>query len=55
MLSGPSFMSVFVFSINSLILSDFPLNSFNLAEASLSWLYTIVCAVVQKYPEMCFT
>ena len=57
MLPGPSFRSVFVFSINSLILSGFPLTSFHLAEASLSafsWLYTLVCAVVQKYHEMSF-
>ena len=53
MLSGPSFRSAFVFSINSLI----PLTSAHLAEASLSaffWLYTLVCAVVQKYHEMSF-
>ena len=33
------------------------LTSFHLAEASLfafSWLYTLVCAVVQKYLEMFF-
>ena len=57
MLSGPSFMSAFVFSINSLIFSGFPLTFFHLAEASLSafsWLYTLVCAVVQKYHEMSF-
>ena len=57
MLSGPSFRSAFVFSINSLILSGFSLTSFHLAEASLSvflWLYTLVCAVVQKYHEMSF-
>ena len=35
MLLGPSFRSAFVFSINSLILSDFPLTSFNLAEVLL--------------------
>ena len=42
-LSGPSFRSAFIFSINSLILSDFPLTSFQFAEASLSaflWVYT---------------
>ena len=33
MLPGPSFMSAFVFRINSLILSSFPLTSFRLAEA----------------------
>ena len=57
MLSGPSFWSTFVYSINSLILPDFPLTSFHLAEASLStfsWFYTLVCAVVQKYRKMSF-
>ena len=57
MLSGPSFRSAFVFSINSLILSGFPLTSFHLAEAPLSafsWHYTLECAVVQKYHEMSF-
>ena len=57
MLSGPSFRSAFVFSINSLILSDFLLISFQLAEASLSavsWFYTVACVVVQKYHEMFF-
>ena len=49
MLSGTSFRSVFVFSINLLILFRFPSTFFHLAEASLSaisWLYTLVCAVV---------
>ena len=50
MLSGPSFRSNFVFSINSLILSGFPLTTFHLAEASLS----LVSAVVQKYHEMSY-
>ena len=57
MLSGPSFRSAFVFSVNSLILSAFPLTSFHLAEASLSsfsWLYTLARAVVQKYHEISF-
>ena len=57
MLSGPSFRSAFVFSITSLILSVFPLTSFHLTEPSLPvflWLYTLVCAVVQKYHEMSF-
>ena len=57
MLSGPSFRSPFVFNINSLILSGFLLTSFHLAEASLStfsWLYTLVCAVAQKYHKMSF-
>ena len=56
-LSSPSFRSAFIFSINSLILSGFPLTSFHLAEASLfafSWLYTLVCAVVQKHNEVSF-
>ena len=56
MLSDPSFRSAFVFSINSLILPDFSLTSFNCAEASLSafsWLCTLVC-VVQKFHEMSF-
>ena len=49
MLSGPSFRSA--------ILSGFPLTSFHLAEALLSdlpWLYALVCAVAQKYPEISF-
>ena len=57
MLSGPFFRLAFVFSINSLILSGFPLTSFHLAEASLSafsWLYSLVCTIVQKYREMSF-
>ena len=57
MLSGPSFRWAFVFGINPLILSGFPLTSFHLAEASLSafsWLYTLECAVVRKYHEMYF-
>ena len=50
--SSEFFYSSFIFSINSLILSGIPLTSFHLAEASIStflWLYTLVCAVVQKY------
>ena len=57
MLSGPPFRSVFIFSFNSLILSGFPLTSFHLAEASrsaFSWLYTPVCAVVQKISRNVF-
>ena len=49
--------SAFVFNINLLILSAFSLTSFLLAEASLSafsQLYTLVCALVQKYHEMSF-
>ena len=48
----------FSLSTHYLILSGFPLTSFHLADASLSaflWLYTLVCAVVQKYHEMSFT
>ena len=55
MLSGPSFRLAFVFSINSYILPGFPLTFFYLAEASISafsWLYTLVCAGVQKYHEI---
>ena len=51
MLSGPFFKLAFVFSTNSLILSDFPLTSFHLFEASVfafSWLYALLCAVVQR-------
>ena len=54
MLSSPSFRSAFLFSINSLILSGFPLTSFHLAEASLFpflWLSTPMCAVAQGYVE----
>ena len=58
MLSGPFFGLAFVFSINSLILSGFPMTSFHLLQASLSafsLLYTtLVCAVVQKCHEMSF-
>ena len=52
MLSGPSFRSAFVFSINSLILHT----SF-ITEAlpsPFSWLYTFVCAVAQKYHKISF-
>ena len=48
MLSGPSCMLVFVFSINSLILSGFPLNYFHLAKATLSafsWFYTALILI----------
>ena len=57
MLSGFSFRLAFVFNINSLVLLGFPLTSFHLAEASLSlfsWLYTLACAVIQKYHKMFF-
>ena len=45
------------FSLCSLILHGFPLTSFHLPEASLSafsWLYTLVCAFVQKYHKLSF-
>ena len=51
LLSGPLLRLAFVFSLNSLISSGFPLTSFHLTEASLSaflWFYTLVCAVVQR-------
>ena len=57
MLSSPSFRSVSVFSINSLILPGFPLTSFYLAKASISaflCFYTLVYVVVQKYLGMAF-
>ena len=57
MLSGPSLRTDFVSSITSLILPDFPLTSFHLAEASqsaFSWLYTLLRAIVQKYLEIYF-
>ena len=48
MLSGPSFRSAYVFSINSLVMSRFPSTSFHSAEASVSafsWPYTLARAV----------
>ena len=57
MLSGFFFRSVFIFNINSLILSGFRLTSFHLVEALLSafpWLYTLSYAVAQKYYKMSF-
>ena len=57
MLTCPQFRSAFILSIYSLTLSGFPLTSFHLAEASLScfsWLYALVCAVVQIYHEISF-
>ena len=57
MLSGPSFRSTFVFSINSLILSSFSLTFFHLAEASLSafsWQYILVCVVAHIFHEISF-
>ena len=55
MSSCPSFKSIFIFSINSLILSGLPFILFHLAEASLSdfwWIYTLMYAAVQKYYEI---
>ena len=57
MLSSSSLRSAYVFSINSVILSGFPLTSFHLGEVSIStflWLYTLECAVVQKYHQFFF-
>ena len=57
MSSGPFLKAAFVYSTNSVILSGFLLNSFHLAEASLSafsWLYPLVCAVVQKCHDVPF-
>ena len=49
MLLGP------LFSINSLTLSNFFLISFHLVSLfAFSWLYTVVCALTQKYHEMSF-
>ena len=45
-------MTFICYQVNPLIFSGFPLTSFNLAEVSLSvfsWLYTLMCAVAQKY------
>ena len=49
MLSGPFFGSAFVFSINSLILPSFPFHLAETSPSAFSWLYTLVCVVVQKY------
>ena len=57
MLSGPFFMLPFLFNINSVILSGFPLTSFHLAEALLSAFRGFVLLCVQlskKYHEMSF-
>ena len=52
-LSGPSSRSAFFFSIISLILSGFLLTSFHIASLSaFSWLYTLVCTVVQTYHKI---
>ena len=57
MLSGPSFRSAFVFSINPLILSGFHLTSFHLAEASLLYLllhgFTLLCVQLSKNIKKC--
>ena len=49
MLSGLSFRSALVFSINSLILSDLPLTSFHLVEASLSAFCGFILLRVQLF------
>ena len=57
MLSGPFFRSAFVFTINSLILSGFPLTSFHLAEPSRSaflWLYTLVSSCSKISRNVCY-
>ena len=57
MLSGPSFRSAFVLSINLLIFYSFPLTSFNFAEPCylfFLWLHTVKCAAVQIYHEILF-
>ena len=46
MLSGPSFRPAFVFSINSLIMSGFPLISFHLAKTSLD--FKLSCVQLSK-------
>ena len=51
------FQAGFRFQYQLINLVWFPLNSFYLAEASLSafpWLYTLVCTVVQKCNEISF-
>ena len=59
MLSGPCFSSAFVFSINSLILSGFPLTSFHLAEASICFLFVffsgfiLLCVQLSKNIRKC--
>ena len=52
MLSGPSFRSAFVFIVNSLILSSFPLTSFHLFEASLICFSVILCSCVCSCPKI---
>ena len=48
MLSGPSFMLTFVFSINTLSLSGFPFTSFQLAEDYLSCGFILLCVQFSK-------
>ena len=58
MLSDLSVRLAFIFSISLLILSGFLLTSFHLAEVSQSaftWLYTLVCAVIENDHEISFT
>ena len=57
MLSDSSFRSASVVSINSLILSGFPLTSFHLAEASLSVFlcgFIFLCVELPKNITRCF-
>ena len=55
MLSGTSFRSAFVSTINALILSGFSSTSLYLASRSaFPWLHTLVWAVAQKYYQMSF-
>ena len=57
MLLGPSFRSALVFSIKPLILSDFSLTSFHLAEASLLYLllrgFILLCVQLLKNIKKC--
>ena len=57
MLSSPSFRSAFVFSINPLIWSGFPLTSFHLAEASLLYLllrgFILLCVHLSENIKKC--
>ena len=52
MLSGPSSRSAFVFNINSLILSGFPLTYFHLAEAGLCTFFVALCSCVCRCPKV---
>ena len=63
MLLGPSFRSLFVFSINSLILPSFPSTSFHLAEASLICFFVVLyfcvcschlCAIIHTFSTLSY-